>query len=411
MISATIIGGSQSVRYWLAIMNDGTGFSTFANCGVGTSGAVFESHTTATWHFYKLDQNANSTIWKKTYPTATAASAALSTICDTSDNTYATGNIGGAVYGCVTVKYDSAGALVWQRRINGTGNTIGYGVATDPSLNVYVAGLTTNTDQDAIALKYNSSGTLQWQRQLGGTGANSWRGCDVDSSGNVYVAGVNSSVGNFAKYNTSGTIQFQQQMSGTTQFYSIKVDSSGNLYLVGIASSTANLITKLSGTPTITWQRTLTGSSGFVLYDVAFDDDGNVYVSGQTRSLIPAGGFLAKYDSSGTLQWQRTLTQTNDVRFVKLNVYQNTIYVSGFSNNGTNNCPFAAKFPTDGSATGTYTLAGLSYTYAAGSATGATPTNTLSATTLTDSAGALTEASIALTAADSTFNYTTVPMA
>ena len=91
------------------------------------------------------------------------------------------------------------------------------------------------------------------------------------------------------------------------------------------------------------------------LLGIAVDSSGGVYFGGSGGSS--ADIFLAKYNSSGVIQWQRYLTYDWD------SLYDLTIDDSGslYFTGGV----VTAKLPTDGSLTGTYG----SYTYAASSLT------------------------------------------
>jgi hypothetical protein len=79
---------------------------------------------------------------------------------------------------------------------------------------------------------------------------------------------------------------------------------------------TANLV-KLTSTGTVSWQRQLSLSgatavdiygSSLVALSCASDSSGNVYIAGTfTNSGSVSDGFLVKYNTSGTIQWQRKI--------------------------------------------------------------------------------------------------------
>jgi uncharacterized delta-60 repeat protein len=397
---------------------------------------------------------------------------------DSSGNVYVTGytdSQGAGVDDALITKYNTSGTIQWQRTLGGSGYDYGYGIAVDSSGNVYVTGITTSQGagaNDALITKYNTSGTIQWQRILGGSGSDQGLGIAVDSSGNVYVTGYTTSQGAgvddalITKYNTSGTIQWQRTLGGsvTDQGYGIAVDSSGNVYVTGITDSQGAgnydvLITKYDTSGTIQWQRILGGSSVDVGNGIAVDSSGNVYVTGYTDSQ-GAGGpdvLIAKYNTSGTIQWQRVLGSSsteagygiavdssgnvyvtgrtngqgagsNDVLITKYNTsgtiqWQRTlggssnefgrgiavdssgnVYVTAYttSTGGTGNDVLITKLPGDGSKTGTYTVGGVSFTYAASTLTAATSTLTAATSTLTAATSTLTSSTSTLTSATST---------
>jgi hypothetical protein len=148
----------------------------------------------------------------------------------------------------------------------------------------------------------------------------------------------------------------------------------------------------------------LSGGSGGYPYSIATDSSGNAYICGV--NVTGTYSFqIAKYDTSGTIQWQRTLggsgNDTGNGIFVDSS---GNVYVTGYTNGaGAGGYDvLIAKLPGDGSKTGTYTVGGASITYAASSLTSATSTLTAATSTLTDAASTLTSSTTTLTSATST---------
>ena len=373
---------------------------------------------------------------------------------DGSGNVYITGytlGSGPGNYDVLIAKYNSSGAIQWQRTLGGGNADYGYDIAVDGSGNVYISGATEfdsgYTGDDAVLIaKYDTSGAIQWQRTLSGNANDYGRGIAVDGSGNVYITGYTFSSGGdaavlIAKYNTSGTFQWQRTLrspSDTDIGYGIAVDGSGNVYITG-RTSTKTLIAKYNSSGAIQWQRTLTSSEG---YGIAVDASGNAYVTGNTGSDV----FIAKYDTSGTIQWQRTLggasidkahgiavdgssnvyvtgytassgAGSNDVLIAKYDTsgaiqWQRTLggaaddyglgivvdgsgnfYINGFTISNV----LIAKLPADGAFTGNYGA----YTYATSSLTASTSSLTAATPTLISATPTLTAATSSLTAATS----------
>jgi uncharacterized delta-60 repeat protein len=312
-------------------------------------------------------------------------------------------------------KYNSSGTLQWQRTLGGSGNDVGYAVAIDSTDNIYVAGDTRPGSKNiALLAKYNSSGTIQWQRTLDATNSSTFSGAAIDSSDNLYVAG-NAETGteyNFllAKYNSGGTIEWQRTLTGATfypGFSSVFLDSSDNLYAVGFtdsagAGSSDLLLAKYNSSGTLQWQRVLGGTSADDGYGVSVDSSGDVYVSGSSSSDGEGSSdlLIAKYNSSGTIQWQRVLGSTGADNGLSIAVDSlDSIYAFGkTTSTGAGGRDFLlAKLKNDGSLTGTYELDGVNFVYAASTLTAATSTLTAATSTLTAATSTLTSATSTLT--------------
>ena len=239
-----------------------------------------------------------------------------------------TNSDGAGGYDLLVAKYDSSGTLQWSRTLGGTGTDLGYNTTIDSSDNIIVVGYT-NSDGagaiDGLIAKYNSSGTLQWDRTLGRITYNDiFQGVTVDSSDNIIVCGYTqtstTNYGLFAKYNSSGTLQWQKGLGASvgvasvTSFRDVKIDSSDNIIVVGAtladgAGGTDALIAKYNSSGTLQWDRTLGGTGTDTLYSISVDSSDNIIVVGHTNSDGEGNDdvLIAKYNSSGTLQWDRIL--------------------------------------------------------------------------------------------------------
>jgi len=339
---------------------------------------------------------------------------------DSDNNLYVLGfqaSTGAGSNDFLLAKYNSSGTVQWQRILGGASNDRGYSVAIDSSDNVCVFGYTSSTGagaQDFLLAKYNSSGTIQWQRILGGASNDIGYSVAIDSSDNVYVLGYTGSAGAgsdflLAKYNSSGTIQWQRILGGAGSDYgqSVAIDSSDNVYVFGSTRSTGAvakpvLLAKYNSSGTIQWQRILGGAGSEEGNSVAIDSSDNVYVLGRTTSTGAGQDdfLIAKYNSSGTIQWQRVLGgASGDTGYsVAIDSSDNVCVFGHTASTGAGSNDFLlAKLPNDGSLTGTYVLDGVDMIYATSTLTAATSTLTAATSSLTAATSTLTAATSTLT--------------
>jgi len=203
----------------------------------------------------------------------------------------------------------------WAPTISGSGRDI----AIDSLDNIYIAGYAwISPPYQAVLVKYDTSGNEIWSRSWDGAHDARAHAVAVDSSDNIYMGGYGTlGLGGFdlfiVKYNSAGTVQWSRTWGGSDyeRIYGLTVDSSDNVYLVGETSSWGSgnqdmVIVKYNSAGTLQWNRTW-GLSGFEeAYAVGVDSSDNVYMVGFTTSFNGAEWNIVKYNSGGTLQWNRT---------------------------------------------------------------------------------------------------------
>ena len=175
------------------------------------------------------------------------------------------------------------------------------------------------------------TGFVAWYQNPGASGASGLsrtRQLGVDSSGFIYYGGYiwNSSSGIVTllmKVNgTSGAVQWARQLSGpvaTGYNYcrGIAVDSSGNCYVVSAYNNASvarepAYVAKYNSSGTIQWQRQIadTGSATTALgnYDVGLDSGAsNIATVGPSTASTGTNFFItSRATSTGAVTWQRT---------------------------------------------------------------------------------------------------------
>jgi hypothetical protein len=105
---------------------------------------------------------------------------------DNSGNLYITGAYSNSIF---LAKLDSNLNVIYTKRIQVTGNEIGYSIALDPSNNIYIGGRKNAQPDQAILVKLDNGGNVIWCKSWGGTGDEGIFKIRVDSNNEVHAAG------------------------------------------------------------------------------------------------------------------------------------------------------------------------------------------------------------------------------
>lgn len=415
---------------WISTLYDNyiqflVGIAVDSNGVIYTAGRTEDATYSVNLFLAKYD-NAGTVQWQKKETTAQVE--ALNCSINGTTEVYVGGNytVSGSRRDLVTIKFNDSGTLQWQRRLGTDGYKFqgAVGTCVDSAGNIIITSSVTNDavyEGKGFIAKYNSSGTLQWQRDIA-------NGVDVyylsparDSSDNVYAPGYftadSSNYTNYqcllVKYNSSGTLQWQRELGNASAdqgIYSTVVDSAGDVYAVATSNHNRTYysirVVKYNSSGTLQWQRELySGSVNLNALEIAIDSSDNIYLSGYDNST-PSFIILAKYNSSGTIQWQRSISSSGLTRGYELQIVGSNIYLCGIIDvSGTGAGQYDTlvfKLPTDGSKTGTYSLNGFNYTYAASSYTETASSLTSATSTLTGSTTTYTDQSLSMTLSTTT---------
>ena len=251
--------------------------------------------------------------------------------------------------------------LTWNTFLGGAGNDTSFSIAVDVSGNVYVGGESNATwgspiraytlGNDAFAAKLDNNGNLIWHTFLGGVGNESGNGITIDDSGNIYLAGYSSATwgtpvraytsgvdGSVTKLDTNGNLIWNTFLGGTGTseiVYDIALDGSGNVYVGGYSSVTWGtpiraytagqdaFAAKLDNSGALIWNTFLggAGTDRIELHGLAIDGSGNTYI-----------GILSAATWGTPI---RAYTAGNDGAIIKLDTNGGLIWSTFFGGSGT----------------------------------------------------------------------------
>ncbi|MCH7905479.1 MAG: SBBP repeat-containing protein [Armatimonadetes bacterium] len=346
-------GADNSFDYAAAIALDSVG-------NVYVTGDSRGSSTGIDYATIKYDSNGNL-LWERRYNgPGNDRDRATALDVDSAGNVYVTGDSWGTdtQIDFATLKYDTDGNLLWERRYSGPDNAYdsASAIAVDGTGNVYVTGTSAIvSDLDYMTLKYDTDGNLLWERRYSGPG-NGFDGAvavAIDDAGNVYVTGESNGSGSRAdyvtiKYDTNGNILWEKRYNGPSNSFdeatALVVDSAGNVYVTGdsfggIDTGEDYATIKYDTNGNLLWERRYNGpASG---YDsaaaLAVDSGGNVYITGSSSGSGTAKDYTTlKYDSNGSLLWVRRYSGPNNGNNVATALALDTagnVYITGGSPN------------------------------------------------------------------------------
>jgi hypothetical protein len=137
----------------------------------------------------------------------------------------------------------------WVARYNGPGNggDVAYALALDGAGNVYVTGVSwgSGTDDDYATIKYDSLGNQLWEKRYNGPGNDHDQAyaLALDGAGGVYVTGQSGDANGYSDYATvkydgaSGNQLWEKRYNGPGNDHdearALAVDEAGNVYVTG----------------------------------------------------------------------------------------------------------------------------------------------------------------------------------
>ncbi len=257
--------------------------------------------------FATIKYNAAGTVqWIQRYNgPANSADYPYDLALDNSNNVFITGYSLGANEvnaDCLTIKYNSSGVEQWIARYDDPAHAddVAKKIVVDSLGNSYITGSsrssTFGTYSRCLTIKYNSDGAEQWIAKFGGLlGADGANDIVLDNFGNLFVAGTtynNQSGYDYAtiKYDSNGVQEWVNIYNGSGNgldcVHSIAIDKWGDVYVTGesLGSGTNSdyATIKYTNEGIEKWiaRYNRAETSLEQAFDMAVDDSGNVFVTG-----------------------------------------------------------------------------------------------------------------------------------
>ena len=211
-------------------------------------------------------------------------------------------------------------------------------MALSSSGNIHLVG---DYASDIRIVKYSSSGSFQWTRTWNNGGNEDGNAVATDSSGNIYAAGSSGSDICLIKYSSGGTFQWSQTLSisDIDQAFAVAIDSSNYIYIAGESYTSGTwplrdfALAKYSSSGSLQWTQTLDLSEEDTCNAIAIDSSNNIYLGGTSRYGYGGNIYftVVKYSNGGSREWSRTWntgSATVDCEGICLDP-SNNIYLAG----------------------------------------------------------------------------------
>ena len=280
---------------------------------------VFKTNTSLKTVKYN---SVGDSLWVKTYIPPQYTPSAIDLQLDISGNVYIVGQTATSSTqdDILLIKYSSNGNLLWTASYNNPSNTNDQAASMDidPSGNVIVAGNTyIGAVYKLLTVKFSSAGSLLWSKILSPVNSNNVysRNLKSDASGNIFVTYDYRNFSNqyfwaILKYNANGDTLWLRQNTSNFGAIDSKVDRNGNLLIAGFSGSGSidYSIFKYSSTGSLMWSASYNSPTNSDDYTVslALDTSGNAFITGRSEiDQFNTNTITVKYNSSGTFQWAR----------------------------------------------------------------------------------------------------------
>jgi hypothetical protein len=215
-------------------------------------------------------------------------------------------------------------AYVSNNTWGGYNYDFGRDLVIDTENNIYVTGTTESFGagyEDVILVKYDINGTQIWNKTWGGFNDDKAHKMTIDKQDYIYIVGYTSSYGigtddvAILKFDKNGNKIWNYTWGGANsdRAFDVRFDGNNYLYITGytvsFGPSSFNLfLLKYDLDGNKIWNRTWGGDGQEEGLGLGIGNDGYIYVNGYTKSF--GNGLndivILKYNSNGDLQWNYT---------------------------------------------------------------------------------------------------------
>jgi hypothetical protein len=283
----------------------------------------------------KLYANGNLQ-WTKTI--GGPATEAGYSLIQTSDGGYAitgmTTSFGAGEADVYVVKLDANGNLQWTKTIGGESDDWGYSLIQTSDGGYAITGITRSFgagETDVYVVKLDANGNLQWTKTIGGPAIEEGRSLIQTSDGGYAIAGYTRSFGTggadvyVVKLDAKGNLQWTKTIGGENEDLgnSLIQTSDGGYAIAGYTLSFGAgdwdvYVVKLDSTGNLQWTRTIGGPGGEIGHSLIQTSDGGYAIAGRYFLIGDYGEIYAGYvyvvklDAKGNLQWTKTIDVKNE---------------------------------------------------------------------------------------------------
>lgn len=290
-------------------------------------------------------------------------------------------------YGIITYSQSSIPGIEWQKSFGGSASETAKSIVQTPNGGYITAGFSKSADGNATmnhgdndfwVVKMDASGTLQWQKSLGGSGDDQANSICTTSDGGYVIAGYTTSTDGdvtmnkgyadywIVKLNALGNILWQKTYGGQFQDIatSVKQTTDGGYIVAGYSSSNNGDVTgnngaytndywvvKLDSSGNLQWQKSIGGSSDERAFEIQQTSDGSYVIAGETNSSnsgdissIALGlrdFWIVKIGSTGNIIWEKRFGgSVEDIAYSIAQTSDGGYIVSGSTNSTNGNITF-----------------------------------------------------------------------